>query len=209
MRQRSTLAATTVLAVVLATALTGCKLGGSTANPSPSGVPAAPPAGDASPSAPALPEASGSAVTTLDPCALFTRDEASALVGVTFTKTTRDDVPGGERRCIYNASGNTFTVIVVQAASVAQAQTEKDKVLADAQQNLPEPATLTPVPGLADDAQALTATFSGPTGTLSLAGLYVLRGTVGFGLVDTAAGTAVPGTAALVTQARTVLGRLP
>jgi hypothetical protein len=193
--------------VLLASALAGCGSSGApTGGASPSGAAlGAAPAASASPTPAAAP--SGTASTTIDPCQLVSPQEASTLTGASYGSGTVETDSAASRRCIYGArTRNVFEVIVVQAASVAQAQTEKDKLRADAQQQFGGQVDMSQLSGIGDDAEWLHA---GPQAGISVAGIYVLKGTVGFGLVDVVAGAPAPSQAALTDQAKTVLGRLP
>ncbi len=191
--------------VLLASALAGCSSAAApTGGPSPSGAAlGAAPAASASPAA----APSGTGSTTIDPCQLVSPSEASTLTGASYGSGTVETDSAASRRCIYGAqTRNVFEVIVVQAASVAQAQAEKDKLRADAQQQFGGQVDMSQLSGIGDDAEWLHA---GPQAGISVAGIYVLKGTVGFGLVDVVAGTPAPSQAALTDQAKTVLGRLP
>jgi hypothetical protein len=145
----------------------------------------------------------------IDPCRLVTQQEASALTGATFGPGREESEAAGEKRCVYGyQTMNVFIVAVVQAATVAEAQSAKDQIRAEAKQQLGAAVSLSRVAGLGDDAESLQGSGSLGGGTLSLGGIYVLRGRTGFALIDATAGHA-PGTGALTAQARTVLGRLP
>lgn len=209
----------TGMPLMLAMTLTACgSFGGqatSTASPgsAPATQAATAPATPASSAAASPAGTSGASLGTIDPCKLVTPSEASALTGVSYGPGREESEPGtgGERRCIYGYQTlNVFEVAVARASSVAQAQSVKNTMLAQAQQALGgTPLTLTSVSGLADSAEALRGNESAGGATIALSGLYVLRGTIGFALVDAAAGTSAPSKTALVGQAKTVLGRLP
>jgi hypothetical protein len=202
MRSIQTMAA----AALLAATLTACSSSGEpTAGPTASGPAAA--TGSPTQSATATATATGgSAATTLDPCQLVPQGEAAALAHSSFGPGREETDPGGGKRCIYGyQTHNVFTVIVVQAATVEQAQAEKAKLLADVDQQIGATLNLTHVPGLGDDAVTVHSPLNG---LIAVSGVYVLQGTVGFALVDALNGTP-PTTAALIAQAQTVLGRLP
>lgn len=200
--------AITGAALVLATSLAACSSSGkplarptlASKAPLPGGL------GSRPATAPA-PISSGSASTTIDPCQLMTQAEASQLTGVAYGPGKEEVDPGGGRRCIYGAqTHNVFEMIVVQASTVEQAQAVKTELLAQLGAKVP----LTHVPGVGDDAQALQTSMSLSGGTLYVGALYVLQGTVGFAIVDeTNNSSGCPGTAALVSQAQTAIGRLP
>jgi len=200
---------------VLAAGLAGCSsskkpkvapgpLSQPVAATTPATVPATPTA------APTPTDSPKGAPNTIDPCKLVTQQEASALTGASFGpgKEEADSGVNGSRRCVYGANTkNVFTVIVVVAASVAEAQTQKDAILAQAQQELPVQAKLTAVSGVGDAAEFLHADLSQIEADAS--GIYVLKGTVGFALVDLRQGGSAPSQAKMTSQANTVIGRLP
>ena len=191
---------------LLAGALTGCTASnGPTGGPSSGAALGAGPAASGSPSPTAAP--SGSTSTEIDPCQLVTQPEASTLTGASYGAGRQETDPGGGKRCIYGyQTKNVFEVIVVQAASVEQAQAEKDKLRAEAEQQIGGQVDMSRLSGIGDDAEWLHA---GPMQGISVAGLYVVKGTVGFALVDVVVGAAAPSQAAMTGQATTVLGRLP
>jgi hypothetical protein len=195
-----------VTAASLAVTMSACKPSGkAAAGNKPQNVPLA----SASPSPKGTPAPTGTANTTLDPCALVTAAEASALTGASYGPGKLEVDSSAARRCIYGAqTKNVFTVIVAQATSVAQAQAVKDQMRAQAEQALSgQPVNLNKVSGVGDDAESISASFA--QYGISLSGLYVLKGTVGFALVDLVVGAPAPTVAALTTQAQTVIGRLP
>lgn len=193
--------------VALGAALAGCTSTSTTTTSTPPTGSPTPAATSSSSAAAGGVDASGSASTTLDPCQLVTQQEASALIGVSYGPGRPESDPGGAKRCVYGyQTKNVFLVIVVQGSSVEQVQAEKDKIRAEAEQQLGAQITLTKVSGVGDDAEFLQAPLNN---VINVSGLYVVKGTVGFALVDTVAGGTAPGQAALTTQANTVLGRLP
>lgn len=194
--------------VIAGTVALGATLAGCTSTPTT--TTSTPPTGSATPAAtvsssPAA--AGGSASTTIDPCQLVTQQEASALTGASFGPGRPETDSAASRRCIYGyQTKNVFEVIVVQGSSVAQVQAAKDQIRAEAEQQLGSQVNMTQVSGVGDDAEFLQAAANNLIG---ISGLYVVKGTVGFGLVDVVAGGTAPSQAALTTQANTVLGRLP
>jgi hypothetical protein len=193
---------------VLAAALAGCSTSAPNAGPT-RGAATTPAATKAAPATSAA--GGGTAVTTADPCQLVTAAEASQLTGASFGPGKREDVPGGVRQCVYGyQTTNVFLVAVVTAASVAEAQAAKAQILAEAQSKLGGTAlSLKKVPGLGDDAQEIHSSMSANGVTINLAGLYVLTGATGFALVDVVVGAAAPSIPSLVTQAQTLMTRLP
>jgi hypothetical protein len=179
-------------------------VGTSTATASPTPTPTA-----------ATPTGTGKAVpTTLDPCKLFTQSEASKLTGVTLG-TVKKSSENGLKMCVYQKPGRSLTVQVAQASSVAQAQSEKDKLIAEAKSQLTAQfpqfhPKLSAINGLGDAAENLTASGTVQGINLQTNALYVLQGTIGFDLVDLSInGGKVCSLPALKDAANTVLSRLP
>lgn len=201
-------------AAILATSLAACSSPGKpSANPTPVSNPTtATPTGTAPATAPA-PVATGSKpTTTLDPCLLMTQQEASQLTGESFGPGKEGGGGGvAPRSCIYGAqTKNVFIVIVVQGSSVQQVQTMRNAMLAQIRSSGSGTLPLTTVPGVGDNAQAVYGTIlAGNGGSLDASGIYVLKGTIAFALVDETSIGGRPSTAALAAQAKTVLGRLP
>jgi hypothetical protein len=200
----------------LALSLAACKSSGAKVQggPTPAGTSTAAASPSPAPAA-ATPTDTGKAVpTTLDPCKLFTKSEASKLTGVTLG-TVKTSSENGLKMCVYQKPGRSLTVQVAQAASVAQAQSEKDKLIAEAKSGLNSQfpqfhPKLSALSGLGDAAENLTASGSAQGITLQTNALYVLQGTVGFDLVDLSInGGNVCKLPALKDAANTVLSRLP
>jgi PBP1b-binding outer membrane lipoprotein LpoB len=189
------------VAAMLAVTLTACsKSDQPDANPTQTG-PA--PSGSATTAATAV-----GAPVNLGPCELVTQQEASALTGAAFGPGQEEDTPGpnGEKRCTYGArTKNVFIVAVIRAASVAEAQAARDELRSEAEQNLGTQLTVTKVSGVGDDAESISGSLSDIG--VNVGALYVLKGTVGFALIDETNGPA-PSVQALIAQANTVLGRL-
>ncbi len=222
-----------LLAALLVTALAGCT--GSAANPT-SGVtaaasvagvtasvaaptPAPTPVPTLAPatSAPAdSPRASSAGLdgptavpTSLDPCKLFSNTEAGQLAGASFGPGSEMSTSGNARMCTYGGQTvNIFTVEVAVAPSVAVAQADKAQALAEAKSRAPAGLKLTELPNLADG--GAMAQGGSPSGTpFDAIGIYVLKGTVFFALVDVVVGNAAPSPAQMQAAAQTVLGRIP
>jgi hypothetical protein len=191
---------------LLAGALTGCTTTTTpTGGPSPSGALGAGPAASGSASPSAVP--SGTASTTIDPCQLVTQSEASTLTGASYGPGKLETNSSASKRCVYGAqTKNVFEVIVVQAASVDEAKAARDAWRAEAETQFGGQVDMSQLSGIGDDAEWFHA---GPTLSISVAGIYVLKGTVGFGLVDVVAGASPPSQSAMTGQANTVLSRLP
>jgi pectin methylesterase-like acyl-CoA thioesterase len=185
-------------AAMLAVTLTACNKSA----PDPNQTQTTAPTTSATPAATAA-----GAPADLDPCQLVTQQEASVLTGAAFGPGQLETESAASSRCIYGANTkNVFLVVVVRAASVAEAQAERDKVRADAESQLGTPLNVSKVSGVGDDAEALTASLGGIA--VNVSGLYVLKGTTGLALIDAVQGAAAPTTQALITQANTALGRL-
>jgi hypothetical protein len=136
--------------------------------------------------------------TTLDPCALFTTADATALTGASYGA----GVPGtsaGARLCMYiNLSAHaTVSLTIRQAATPAEAQAAYAAAVAVA------PGTLTKLVGYGDDA---TIARYGQTG-ISMSSIYVLTGSIFF-LISPITGGTGPTDVALKIAAMAVLGRL-
>jgi hypothetical protein len=193
--------------VLLAGALTGCTTTTTgTGGPSPSGAAlGGGPSASSSASPTAVP--SSTASTTIDPCQLVTQSEASALTGASYGPGKEETDSSASKRCIYGSqTKNVFEVIVVQAASVDEAKAEKDKLRAEAESQIGGQVDMSQLSGIGDDAEWLHAGLGYGIG---VAGLYVVKGTVGFGLVDVVVGASPPSQSAMTGQANTVLSRLP
>lgn len=155
------------------------------------------------------------AVTTqLDPCQLISRQEASTLAGASLGNGVEGTTPGGLKICTYGyQTTNVFTVDVVQAPDVNTAQADKAQFLADIQANLQnltnQGLNITELPSFADGATMADASVS--NGTISVNGraFGFLKGTIFFGFSDVVVGGAAPSSAAVQSEATTVLGKLP
>lgn len=184
-----------------------------TQNTAASPTAAATPSPTASPAAAATPSGAAEAtgvVTSLDPCALVTAQEAGQLAGVTFGPGKAETTSGNGKICVYGYQTlNVFTVIVAQAPDVATAQAEKAAAQAQLQQQANKGVTITQLSGLGDTAVYVAGggTISGVT--LNISAIYVLKGTVFFGFSDLLLNKPAPSSAALQAQAQTVLGRVP
>jgi hypothetical protein len=115
-------------------------------------------------------------------------------------------------KCGYTSGTTQAFVILVQAASAVQAQatwdTDKASLKKEVQAAGIEVST-SPVPGLADQAEAFvgSATINGVKNTMT--GIFVLKGATIIGIGDLALKNAKPATTAAVeAQAKTSLGRV-
>ena len=154
---------------------------------------------------------SGGKTTTLDPCQLVTREEASALAHATFGPGLEQGPPTA-RRCVYGSqTTNVLTVVVAAASSDAAAQAHWNQLLTEAQQGVPAEAAglvkMTPQSGLADRAEWVELDLSAIH--VSARGLVFLSGNVGVYMIDLVRDAPAPSRSALTQQAQTVLSRLP
>jgi hypothetical protein len=155
--------------------------------------------------------AAGAARTTLDPCRLVTRDEASAMAHASFGPGLEERSPGA-RRCVYGSqTANVLTVFAAAASNADAAKASWDQLLAQAQQGLSDaPAgsvQLTPESGVADRAEWVELDLSALHVTAR--GLAFLSGSTGVYLIDLVRDGAAPSRSDMTDQANTVLGRLP
>jgi hypothetical protein len=161
---------------------------------------------------PSTPTASASAppsgvATTLDPCLLVTSAEASKLTGAKFGAGLEKTISASSKQCIYGyQTVNVFTVGVVQASSVAEAQAAKQDALASMDPSLAAITKVTQVPTFADGAVEVQASNSS---IFKVSAIFALHGTIAFGFSDVAANHAVPTNAAMLAQATVMLSRLP
>ena len=206
-----------LIAVLTAASLAGCA--------SSSGTPVSNPTTNASAlpssSPTASPTASGTPVA-LDPCQVVTASEASSLTGVTYTQGREELTDDGLGKiCDYGYQTlNVFQVLVTQApdAGTAQAQwaTEEARVQTALQK------TASQVPGLTyslnvtdasvsgyDKAAVATASATLSGRSFSVSAIYLLKGATFVSFSDLVVGTAAPTSAAMESEAATVLARLP
>jgi hypothetical protein len=152
--------------------------------------------------------------TSLDPCLLIDSQEASSLAGTSFGAGTEGTIPGGGKTCTYGSqSKNIFFVEVVQAPDTATADAAEKQFLSDLQANLQQLSSeglkVTQLPDFADGAVTAQANLSAGGVNINGSAFGFRKGTIFFGFSDVAVGSAAPNSAALQTEATTVLGRLP
>lgn len=152
--------------------------------------------------------------TALDPCQLIPGQEASSLAGTSFGAGVEGTISGGAKTCTYGSqTTNIFFVEVVQAPDTATADAAKQQFLSDLQANLQqlssEGLNVTQLPNFADGAVIAQASISAGGETFSGSAIGFRKGTIFFGFSDVAVGSAAPDSAALQSEATTVLGRLP
>lgn len=191
---------------LLAVALTAC--GKSNPGPSPTQPAAAAATTTAAPAtttaAAAPPSAAAGAPANLDPCQLVPQQEASALAGASFGPGQLESENASSSRCTYGGNTkNVFLVIVARASSVAEAQAQRDELRSQAETQLGGKLNVAKVSGVGDDAESITGSLSGIG--VNVSGLYVLKGALGFALVDEVQGGPAPTTQALIDETNKVL----
>lgn len=209
-----------VMIGLVVVAIAGCNASTATSTPSggASNPAAATPADTSTPtSSPTQPPVQTAAATlatavptSLDPCQLVTSQEASQLAGASFGAGQESTTSGNGKICTYGAQTlNVFMVEVGQAPDVATAQAGKAEAQAAFERVATKGVTVTELPSFADGAAVLEggAVVSGMT--FSGSAIYVLKGTIFFGMSDVLVGHAAPTSPALQAQATVVLGRLP
>jgi hypothetical protein len=153
--------------------------------------------------------------TQLDPCVLISSQEASTLAGASFGAGLEGTTPGGLKSCTYGSQGtNVFTVDVVQAPDANAAKADKAQFLADLQASLQQLTdqglNVTEEPNFADGAVLADASVNGGGIIMNGSAIGFLKGTVFFGFSDIVlGGGSAPNSAALHSEATTVLGKLP
>jgi Protein of unknown function (DUF3558) len=183
---------------LLAVTLTACN----TSNPDPNPTQSAAPTTAAA--APTSTAAATGAPANLDPCQLVPQQEASALAGASFGPGQLEVENAASSRCVYGANTkNVFLVIVARAASVAEAQAQRDEMRSEAETELGGKLNVAKVTGVGDDAESITGSLTSIG--VNVSGLYVLKGTLGFALVDEVQGGAAPTTQALIDETKKVL----
>jgi hypothetical protein len=157
--------------------------------------------------------------TTLDPCALVTAAEASALSGASFgagiEETTGSNGTG--KRCTYGSqTKNVFFVQVASAGTAAEAQAQwaAEEAEVDARlasgfgAELNANLTKTDLTGFGDRAAVGTGSETIQGQTVSGGVIYLIKGPNFLAFGDLTLGTA-PTADALKAQATTSLGRMP
>jgi hypothetical protein len=192
-------------AALLAVMLTACNKKNPDPNPTPSAAPTTAAAAPTS-TAPTSTATAGGPVN-LDPCQLVPQQEASAVAGASFGPGQLEADNAASSRCVYGANTkNVFLVIVARASSVAEAQAQRDEMRSEAESQLGGKLNVAKVSGVGDDAESITGSL-GSIG-VNVSGLYVLKGTLGFALVDEVRGGPAPTTQALIDETKKVLSAL-
>jgi len=181
-------------------------------------------ANNPSPSPASSPTPSASAAGTpaaLDPCQLVTQSEASQLAGGTkFAAGKEETTSGGAKLCNYG--GQTTDVFLVEVAvapdaATAQADWAQEKAKAEAglkQIAAESGANVNITAGevsISGADKAATATGGGAIAghTLAITAIYLLKGPVFVTFSDLVRDKPAPTTVAMLTQAQTVLTRIP
>jgi len=154
------------------------------------------------------------ATTQLDPCTLISSQEASTLTGASFGNGKEGTTPGGMKMCTYaSQTKNVLVVSVIQAPDVETAKADEAQFLADIQANLQqltnEGMNVTEVPNFADGAVSAEASVNAGGITFNGSAFGFLKGTIFFGFSDIDYGGTTPNSAAMQSEATTVLGKLP
>jgi hypothetical protein len=148
--------------------------------------------------------------TVVDPCELLTAQEASNLTGTDYGSGKEATLPKHVRTCTYlNPPDPTqVTVTVVQAPDVATAQAAKKQFLNTIKGKMPSNFTSTTF-DLADGGAIVRASATESGMTLNVAAVFVLKGTISFGVSELVVGGQPASDNVLKSLAQTVVGRLP
>ena len=227
---RRSAALLTVTAAVVAAALAACSSSGSSGTTPPAPQPATEQASAAATAAAASPAATSAATspgtvssqsgaaTSLDPCQIVPASEASALAGVTYGAGQEEPSGTDGKRCVYGSqTDHVFSVIVGQAATVADADTEWSAERADAQAALTKQVPsgvkfheqTQDVSGLADRASVATGSVSLGGESIAASAIYLLKGAVFLSFSDVVVGGAAPTATAMEAEAQKALARVP
>jgi hypothetical protein len=137
-----------------------------------------------------------------------TVQEASSLTGLNYGAGV-DTVANGIKVCNYRyQTTDLLTVGVAKAPDLATAQAVEAQALAALQNGANNGLSVTQLQGVGDAAVLAQGSESSSGVTVTLAGIYVLKGTTFFGIADVGANHTAPSAASLQAQAMTVLSRL-
>lgn len=162
--------------------------------------------------------AAPAATTALDPCQLVTSAEASSLAGTTFGQGKDEPSGTSGRRCVYGSQTlNVFTVIVGQAATVADADAQWSSAQAEAQaavsKQLPSGVSVSVhtdnLTGIADKAALASGSAAISGQTINEIAIYLLKGTTFLTFSDLVLNKKAPSEAAMKAEAQTALSRVP
>jgi hypothetical protein len=164
--------------------------------------------GSPTPEPPSSQPSASATPVSYDPCVLVTVQDASTLTGVNYGAGLEQPA-NGEKQCIYGyQTTDVFVVGIAQAPDLATAQADEAQAQALLQNTAGNGLTFTQLQGVGDAAAEVQASKSANGTTLSICGIYVLKGTIFFFISDAAANHAVPNNAALQAEATTVLSHL-
>ena len=227
---RRSAALLTVTAAVVAATLAACSSSGSSGTTPPAQQPAteqasaaatasaASPAATSAATSPGTVSSQSGAATSLDPCQIVPASEASALAGVTYGAGQEEPSGTDGKRCVYGSqTDHVFSVIVGQAATVADADTEWSAERADAQAALTKQVPsgvkfheqTQDVSGLADRASVATGSVSLGGESIAAGAIYLLKGAVFLSFSDVVVGGSAPTATALEAEAGKALARVP
>ena len=177
----------------------GSSTTGATGTPTPVG---------ALPSASVLASAAPAQPVSYEPCALVTVSEATSLTGVNYGPGV-DQTLNGLKVCIYGyQTTDVFEIGIAQAPDLATAQADEAQAQAQLQQAANNGLPVLQVQGVGDAAAETQGSISSNGTTFSASAIWVLKGTIYFGISDIAVNRPAPSAAALQAQALTVLSRL-
>lgn len=160
----------------------------------------------------APPTTQAAAATAPDPCAMVTSAEATTLTGSSMgagKKATDASL------CTYSSPTGHLSVQTARGTSVAEAQAAWTARQAQLPQLLQEVGSVpgmalhvTPVSGFGDRAALISEKASLQGVTLSVTGMYLLKGTTFTGFEVIELNHPAPSAAAVEAEAKTVLGRM-
>jgi hypothetical protein len=199
--------------LALAVLLSACSASTNSPTPTSTTVLANIPVPTASP-VPTSVDQQATAQAFLDPCVLIDSQEASSYTGSSFGPGVESTTSGGGKICTYGSeTANVFMVEVAQAPDVATAQADKADFLAllqaSAQQLASGGLNVSELPNFADGATMGLLSTNVEGIALNGSAIGVLKGTIFFGFSDVVKGGAAPTSAAVQSEATTLLGRLP
>jgi len=156
-------------------------------------------------------ESSATAVpTAIDPCTIVTQDEASTLAGESFGPGEESETSGHAKICTYGSQTlDVLTVDVAVAPDTATLQADEAAGLAALQKAAGKGLSTTPVTGVGDNAEFVSASQTVSGGTIRVEGLYVVQGLNFLAITDVTVNKALPTSADLQAQATTSLARFP
>jgi hypothetical protein len=152
--------------------------------------------------------------TDLDPCALVTRNEASALVGFTVSPASKS-TDNNTKICSYGQEGLVLQVLVAVAPDAATAKAREPEFKAQLEDGASKAGIkdvkLTELPDFEPGVDAAVIRGSASAAGLKVSGtaIYALKGAVFVAISVISIGGAVPTSEDMQAQAKTALGRVP